>query len=57
MKPSSNITSNLKLSDDWEFKFETKDNVYFKSTITTYLDDQYGDLKNQIKTKELEIML
>lgn len=41
----------------WEIKFETKDCYYFKSNLTSKLDEGFGDIAGQIADIEHEILL
>jgi hypothetical protein len=55
-KPTSDH-SHIIIGQDWEFKFETKESIYFKSDITNYLDGYYGDVGGKIIDIEHEILL
>jgi hypothetical protein len=46
-----------KYSSEWIFKFETKDAIYYKSQLTSYLDETYGDISGKITDIEHEILL
>lgn len=54
------VSGDLKYIADacgWEIKFETKDCYYFKSGLTSKLDEGFGDIGGQIADIEHEILL
>lgn len=53
---SGKTSEGVVMGEDWEFQFETKDFFYFKSDLTSQLDEAYGDIGGQIVDIEQEIL-